>query len=378
MEDSKTANSVDVTVIVPVYNARPYITDSLTCLMNQSLRNYEVLLIDDGSTDGSSELLLDLVGGDSRFKVIHQENSGAGAARNHGLALASGSYLLFLDADDLFEANMLERMYQAAEESDADVCVCSYDVFHSSSGYSRGKQGALVQKRQRCESKTLETKQVVSSLYQRFTSSPWDKMFRADYIKRIGVQFQNIPCSNDTFFIYAALASSKSICVIDEVLIHYRIGQNGSIRSNLAEYASYDLVALDGVWMYLKNEGASSELLSSLKAEAVTQFITTLFFLIDQTGSSGCSFWNDFFSNYAKKWELNDYSYRKMISKNSRWQYSAIEKLSFEQVALTRTRFCSSKIGRPESKITRFCFTVWLQLAAARTNIFPHRRRCDY
>ena len=97
-----------VSVIVPVYNAQSHLRQCLDSIMGQTLREIEILCVDDGSTDGSAQILEEYKGCDPRLHVIMQENIGAGAARNRGLAEASGEYLSFLDADDFFEPDMLE------------------------------------------------------------------------------------------------------------------------------------------------------------------------------------------------------------------------------------------------------------------------------
>ena len=99
-----------VSVIVPVYNAERYLKQCVESILAQTLKNVEIIFVDDGSTDGSLEILKDYQAKDYRIRVISQENTGGGAARNRGMKEASGEYLCFLDADDYFEPAMLERM----------------------------------------------------------------------------------------------------------------------------------------------------------------------------------------------------------------------------------------------------------------------------
>lgn len=92
-----------VSVIIPVYNAAEFLKDGLNSLLKQTLREIEIICVDDGSTDGSLVILKEFEKTDARIRVIHQENQGAGAARNNGMDVARGKYLAFLDADDFFE-----------------------------------------------------------------------------------------------------------------------------------------------------------------------------------------------------------------------------------------------------------------------------------
>lgn len=115
-----------VSVIVPVYNAEEYLPRCIASLRAQSLREMEVLLVDDGSTDGSAEILRDTEREDARFHVIRQENAGVAAARHTGIQCAQGEYVGFVDADDYVEPEMFQRMYCAASAEQADLAVCSY------------------------------------------------------------------------------------------------------------------------------------------------------------------------------------------------------------------------------------------------------------
>lgn len=115
-----------VSVVVPVYNVVAYLPRCLASLRAQSLSELEVLLVDDGSTDGSTEILRDAEREDARFRVIRQENTGVAAARHAGIQQARGEYVGFVDADDYVEPEMFQRMYCAASAERADLVVCSY------------------------------------------------------------------------------------------------------------------------------------------------------------------------------------------------------------------------------------------------------------
>jgi glycosyltransferase involved in cell wall biosynthesis len=117
--DNKTA----ISIIIPVYNAAKYLTRCLSSVQQQSLKNIEILCINDGSTDESARLLEQFAENDIRFKIINQENQGLSAARNTGLEKATGDYIFFLDADDWLHPQALEIFYNAAQKSGAPVVV---------------------------------------------------------------------------------------------------------------------------------------------------------------------------------------------------------------------------------------------------------------
>ena len=115
-----------LSIIVPVYNVEQYLGKCLDSIKNQSFKDFEAILIDDGSTDGSGAICDEYAARDNRFKVIHQENKGVSNARNVGLELAIGQYFGLIDADDQIEPDMYENMISTAKEYMADIVTCDY------------------------------------------------------------------------------------------------------------------------------------------------------------------------------------------------------------------------------------------------------------
>ncbi len=123
-----------VSVIIPIYNVEKYLDRCMESILNQSLRDIEVIMIDDGSPGRCPNMCDDYVKIDSRVKVIHQANSGAGLARNAGIEIASGEYYAFLDSDDYFDLDMLEQMYLKAKERNLDAVSCGiYNIWRDGS-----------------------------------------------------------------------------------------------------------------------------------------------------------------------------------------------------------------------------------------------------
>ena len=123
MADTKNNNEIAVSVILPVYNVERFLSQCLDSLIQQTLRNIEIICVDDGSTDRSVEILENYAKRDKRIRIVHQPNAGAGAARNSGMKIARGKYLSFLDSDDFYELEMLEKAYLKCEKDDANICV---------------------------------------------------------------------------------------------------------------------------------------------------------------------------------------------------------------------------------------------------------------
>lgn len=124
-EEIKMKNAPLVSVIVPIYNAEHYIRRCLDSIQAQTLQNFEVIMINDGTPDSSADIAEEYTA-DPRFKLYHQDNRGVGYARNRGLDLASGEYVAFVDSDDAIAPEHLEKLYNSAAEEDADIVCCSY------------------------------------------------------------------------------------------------------------------------------------------------------------------------------------------------------------------------------------------------------------
>ncbi len=115
-----------ISVIIPVYNVKPYLKECVDSVINQSYRNLEIILVDDGSNDGSEMICDEYCKKDSRVKVIHQENKGLSVARNIGIEHSKGDFLTFVDSDDYIHKEMLMVLYDSIKEYDSDISVCNY------------------------------------------------------------------------------------------------------------------------------------------------------------------------------------------------------------------------------------------------------------
>ncbi|MDR0961711.1 MAG: glycosyltransferase, partial [Mediterranea sp.] len=113
-----------ISIIVPVYNVRPFLEKSVGSICQQSYRNLEIIVVDDGSTDGSSELCDEIAARDPRIQVIHQANAGVSMARNAGVSAAVGDFIGFVDPDDWVDSDMYETLVRLWQKHQADICVC--------------------------------------------------------------------------------------------------------------------------------------------------------------------------------------------------------------------------------------------------------------
>ena len=211
----------EISIIIPVYNVEQYLAECLVSVINQTLQDIEIICVDDGSTDGSADILKEYAIKDSRIKIILQKNKGAGAARNTGMQYATGKYYAFLDSDDFFEKDMLEKAYSEAEKQQADIVVFGCDLFINSKkvfepcNYSI--QYSLLP-----DKKPFAGTDIKKDVFKVFVGWAWDKLFRADFIKTNNITFQEQRTTNDMLFVFSAVVKADRISVIPDILAHYR------------------------------------------------------------------------------------------------------------------------------------------------------------
>lgn len=219
-----------VSVVIPVHNGEKFLRQCLDSVAGQSLKDLEVICVNDGSTDGSLEILEEYAAQDKRIKIISQEASNAGHARNVGLAVTTGEYLSFLDADDWFELSMLESMAALAKQTDADIVFCKAATFNQKTGVQSTKSFSL-KERLVPKGKVFSFKDIREDAFQFCRTAAWDKLYKADFIKAENLRFQEQPRMNDCFFSTMANIRAKRMVVCDKMFIHYRINSGTSITS---------------------------------------------------------------------------------------------------------------------------------------------------
>ena len=219
-----------VSVIVPVYNAQSHLRQCLDSIMGQTLREIEILCVDDGSTDGSAQILEEYKGCDPRLHVIMQENIGAGAARNRGLAEASGEYLSFLDADDFFEPDMLECAYERAVSGTAQIVVFRSDQYHTEEGVFRDMPWTL-RSHALAPYRPMDCRTFTDNVFKVFVGWAWDKLFEREFVLKHGLGFQEQRTSNDLLFVFLAIVLAERIETEERVLAHQRRGTSSSLSN---------------------------------------------------------------------------------------------------------------------------------------------------
>ena len=214
-------NQPKVSVIIPVYNTGKYLRECLDSVVNQTLKDIEIICVDDGSTDNSPAILREYAAEDGRIKVFTQENINAGAARNTGLSNATGEYLSFLDSDDFLEFNAVERLYECAKSRKAEIVVYRVSTFYENTDRPPFLD-LRYNKKLLPEKAVFSFDEIEQNAFLAIKGVVWDKLIKRDIATENHLCFQSLDVFNDNYFAYTALLSAKSITILEEQLIHYR------------------------------------------------------------------------------------------------------------------------------------------------------------
>ena len=238
-----------ISIIVPVYMAEKTLCRCVESIIHQSFSDFEVILVDDGSTDKSGELCDSYAEHDSRINVIHKENGGVSSARNTGILASSGEYISFCDSDDYLELDYLEGLYQTAKNHpECDHIWCCFNSVSSYHVQQKKNNASHVAPVELCNVKSY------ASLQERvLTNQPWNKLYRAEIIKKKGIIFpETMSLGEDLIFNLAYLDASENdkIALIREPLYNYFSENENSLdkkfRPNLLEiYKEIDGLVYD-------------------------------------------------------------------------------------------------------------------------------------
>lgn len=213
-----------ISVIVPVYNVEKYIDKCIGSLLNQTYKNLEIFLVDDGSTDSSSGICDRYALSDPRIKVIHKENGGQSDARNVALDLISGEYVLFVDSDDFVESEYIEFLYALLKSCDADISICS-------SKFLNENYEVLKKKVWKFEKKELNNREALFELLHTkyFSCEPWDKLFKSSLFEDI--RFPKGKIFEDLGTVYKVFLKSSKVVFGNKAYYNY-LCRNGSTMND--------------------------------------------------------------------------------------------------------------------------------------------------
>lgn len=276
-----------ISVLMPIYNVERYLREALLSVADQTLRDIEILCINDGSTDDSRAIAAEFCKLDARFRLIDKPNSGYGASMNRGLAEAQGDYIAILEPDDIYEPTALEMLYKAAQVSDADVTKANYWFYWSKpqpkdnliqvvkpAWFEDAVQiehlavGSLVIGSNNGDASDTVTCMVADpyELPGIFFMIPsiWSALYKRSYLAEHNIRFLETPGASfqDLSFTFKVFAYTHKVCLVDAPILHYRQdNESSSVNDPKKAYCVIEeLAEIDAVVEVLEEPGSGKEL----------------------------------------------------------------------------------------------------------------------
>ena len=214
-----------VSVIIPVYNVKEYVEKCVETVIKQTYSNLEIILVDDGATDGSGEICDKLACKDQRIEVIHKKNGGLSDARNAGLKVVTGEYYLFVDSDDWISVNMVKRLVDCAEKEDADIVCCGFfDVM----------KDEIINIPDNLDVQNLNREEALKSILEgQIRDYAWNKIYKRQVFD--GLSYPVGRNYEDMATTYKAFLKAQKVSVLSESLYYY-IQREGSISNSENKY----------------------------------------------------------------------------------------------------------------------------------------------
>ena len=216
-----------ISVIIPVYQAEKYVKRCLDSVLNQTYKNLEIILINDGSTDKSVEIIESYAKSDDRITLLHQENQGAGAARNLGLEIAKGDYIGFVDSDDWIERDMYEYLFNIAERENADIAACD---FYSVVGKNEKEKKAEIEKIE-CMDYDALMKFFFRINGEKSFYAVWNMLYKREIIG--SCRFPEGKITEDLLFNYFVYCNCKKYVLSNQKKYYYFFNADGVTRKKL-------------------------------------------------------------------------------------------------------------------------------------------------
>lgn len=302
--------NIKVSIILPVYNVEKYLAQTLDSFQRQTMDEFEVIMIDDGSTDSSAEIMKKYAAGDERFRCFFQENKGVSETRNRGIGLAEGEYLAFYDSDDWIRPNVLEKMYGTAKTQRADIVVGAMEEFSAAGENIYAETIALASKE---EINRFDEKLI-------WTFSLANKLFRKKLIDDNGLQLDHIAYSEDGLFLFRCVSKAQKIAGCSIVAYEYRkqpLWSGRSVTQQTNEKLFHDFIyAYENVIKVMAEcieaeisrclaEGAAEGILNELRMKKI-KCISELYYKLE------LNIIRDF---YRQLWQTDDVLEKRIIDK---------------------------------------------------------------
>lgn len=300
---------IKVSVIMPIYNADEYLRPALDSVIDQTLREIEIICVDDGSTDGSLEILKEYQNKDDRIRIVTETNAGPALARNNGIRRARGEYISFLDADDFIELDMLEQLYNEAKANDLDIVITNYDVYNSQKAeFSKAivEENEDIYKGVSVTSKNDHPDEIFTST----NGSAWNKLYKTSFIMEKKLSFlTEVKTYEDVYFVLTSLSLAERVGKVHKVLLHHRVHSEQTRTRHFRKYFGQ----IPEIYVETKKFLTANGMFAPLSHAFVNISASRCFKIYNLLGNESKGvFWDQLHGGYAEKlgWsgrEASDY-----------------------------------------------------------------------
>lgn len=247
---------VKISVVIPVYNTQNYLNECIDSVLNQSFKDFEIICINDGSTDNSLSILSDYEVSDERIKVISQQNRGLGASRNEGLKLAQGEYVLFLDSDDYLTPDALEKLYNQAYANDLDLILFKIANFNYKTLKESHSDYFDMKFLKEIVNEDIFNWMIVKDCIFDISVTATSKLFKRSLISNI--EFPEDLLFEDNLFFTKVIFNAKHVYFLDEYLYYRRIRPDSITNSYHSKFSDC-IIIYDEIIEYMKSIGKYDE-----------------------------------------------------------------------------------------------------------------------
>lgn len=239
-----------ITIIIPIYNVEKYLRECIESVLNQTYKNLEIILIDDGSKDNSAKICDEYEEKEKRIKVIHKENGGVSSARNKGLEIATGDYITFIDGDDYIDKDYIEKLLKNLKEKNVECVLCGFNRIYD-------KSAEIITKG---ENKLISKKEFLDSILnvQGGAGMACAKLWKKETI--INLRFnEKIKIAEDSLFGIQAVKNVNNVYILNEALYNYRFNKNSAVRKYNKDFANICLESMKAAKKYIEKEYANEK-----------------------------------------------------------------------------------------------------------------------
>lgn len=251
-------NKADISIIVPIYNAEKYLNKCIKSILNQTKKELEIILINDGSTDNSEKIIKNYK--DKRIKYFKNKNQGIGKTRNFGIEKSSGKYIMFLDSDDFLEKNACELLFNKAENNNLDLVICDFYKIFDNENIEEVRQPNF------SDSTLKDNPNILNE-----NLAPWAKLYKKELIKKNNIQFVENLKYEDAPFTVEALDRANKIGKVNSCLIYYLIHEKS--ETTVRDKRVFDILKIiDKIRKYAKNKKYLTEQVDYLTVRILTNY----------------------------------------------------------------------------------------------------------